>query len=129
MARNCCLAAIEPGDVPLLSAALKGAGERALATVAHLNVHELRKLKPEILVVDIDQLQTDTLEIVRQLRFVLPDCTLVVYTESKKLEWGRECHLAGANGVLSKHSNESQLASGLFHAIKSGCFTDPRIAA
>jgi DNA-binding NarL/FixJ family response regulator len=123
------LAGIGSKDVPLLSAALKGAGERALATVAHLDVGELSKLEPDILVVDIDELQTDALEMVRQIRFVLPDCTLVVYTSSLVLEWGRECHLAGANGVLSKQSDESQLASGLFHAIESGCFTDPRIAA
>jgi DNA-binding NarL/FixJ family response regulator len=123
------MASIAPKDVPLLSAALGRAGEQALATVAHLNVRELGKLKPDILLVDIDRLQSDPLEMVRQIRFVLPDCTLVVYTDSGKLEYGRECHLAGANGVLSKQSNESQLASGLSHAIKSGCYTDPRIAA
>jgi DNA-binding NarL/FixJ family response regulator len=129
MARNCCFAAITPDDAPLLSAALKGAGERALAAVARLNVRELRKMKPDILIVDIDRLETDNLEMVRQIRFVLPDCTLIIFTGAKELEWGRECHLAGANGILSKESSESELASGLHHAIESGCFTDPRIAA
>ena len=129
MPRKCCLTAITPKDVPLLSAALKGAGERPVAAVARLNVGELSKVKPDVLIVDIDNLQSDSFEMVRQIRFVLPDCTLIVFTDSKKLEWGRKCHLAGANGVLSKESNESQLASGLYHAIESGCFTDPRIAA
>jgi DNA-binding NarL/FixJ family response regulator len=113
----------------MLNAALVGAGERALASVPRLNVRELSELKPDILIVDIDRLQSDRLEMVRQIRFVLPDCTIVVYTDATKLEWGRECHLAGANGVISKESNKSQLASGLHSAIETGCFTDPRIAA
>jgi DNA-binding NarL/FixJ family response regulator len=129
MARKCRLAAIAPKDVSLITAALKGAGEPGVASVARLSVRELSKLKPDILIVDLDRLQTDSLEMLRQIRFVLPDCTLVVYTGAKKLEWGRECHLAGANGILSKESSKMQLASGLYHAIESGCFTDPRIAA
>lgn len=113
----------------MLSAAFMGAGEQALVSIAHLNVLELSNLKPDILIVDIDHLQTDSLEMLRRIRFVLPDCTLVVYTDATTLEWGRECHLAGANGVLSKESTKSQLSSGLFHSAESGCFTDPRIAA
>jgi len=129
MARVCCLAGVDPNDVPLLGAALKSAGEPGLAIVAPLGVAELRKLAPGLLVADVDRLAVDQLELLRQIRFVLPDCVIVVYTAVAKLSWARACHLAGATCVLSKESPQSQIASGLRHAMRSGCYTDPRFAA
>lgn len=129
MARVCCLAAVDPKDIPLLGAALKGAGEPGLTIVAHLNVAALGKLAPDVLVADLDQQKVDPLEMLRQLRFVLPECVIVVYTGTARPAWGRACHLAGASCVLSKESREPLLVSGLQHAIQTGCFTDPRFAA
>jgi DNA-binding NarL/FixJ family response regulator len=129
MARICCLAAIDPDHVPLLSAALKGAGESALTILARLDVAELSKRAPDILVADVDRLLVDPLEMVRQLRFVLPECILVIYTSPTEQAWARECHLAGATCILSKDSDEWQLTNGLRHATQTGCWTDPRFAA
>lgn len=129
MARVCCLAAVDPNDVPLLGAALKGAGEPGLTIVAQLDVAELGRLAPDVLVADVDRQKVDPLEILRQLRFVLPECVIVVYTAGATRAWSRECHLAGASCVLSKESHAPLLVSGLQHAIRTGCFTDPRFVA
>jgi DNA-binding NarL/FixJ family response regulator len=129
MARICGLAGVDPKDIPLLRAALKAAAAPDLTIVAHLDVVALRSLAPETLVVDIDALKVDPLEMLRQLRFVLPDCVIVVYTATIESSWGRACHLAGASCVLPKEAHESQLISGLKRAIRTGCFTDPRFAA
>lgn len=129
MVRTCCLAALDPQDIPLLGAALKSAGESPLTVVARLDVTELGKLAPDVLVVDLDKAKTDRLELLRQLRFVLPECVMIVYTADPKPGWARSCHLAGANALLSKLSDESQLANGLRLGIRGGCFTDPRFAA
>jgi DNA-binding NarL/FixJ family response regulator len=129
MARVCCLADVDPDDVALIGAALKGAGEAALSIIARLDVSELGKLAPDILIVDIDRLEIDPLEVLRRLRFVVPECVIVVYTGTMQHSWSRACHLAGANCVLSKESPESQLSVGLRSAIWGGCYTDPRFAA
>jgi|HubBroStandDraft_2_1064218.scaffolds.fasta_scaffold104739_3 DNA-binding NarL/FixJ family response regulator len=129
MARVCCLAAVDLKDVPLLSAALEAAGVANLTIVPRLDVVVLRKLAPDVLVADIDSLEIDPLEMVRQLRFVLPDCVIVVYTATMESSWGRACHLAGASCLLSKEARKSQLIFGLKYAIQTGCFTDPRFAA
>jgi DNA-binding NarL/FixJ family response regulator len=129
MARICCLAAVEPDAIPLLAAALKGAGEPYLTVVAHLDVARLGKLAPDVLVADIDRLNVDPLEMLRQLRFVLPECVIVVYTATIKSSWSRACHLAGASCLFSKEALESQLITGLQRAIRTGCFTDPGFAA
>ena len=129
MARICCLAAIAPDHIPVLSAALKDAGESALSIVARLDVAELSRLAPDVLVADVDQVEIDSLEVLRQLRFVLPECIVIAYTAATTESWARECHLAGATGVLSKDSDKEQLTNGLRHATRSGCWTDPRFAA
>jgi DNA-binding NarL/FixJ family response regulator len=128
MARKCCLA-VDPKDIPLLGAVLKGSGEPDLAIVTQLDVAALGKLAPDVLVADIDRLEIDPLEMLRQLRFVLPECLIVVYSGITKPSWGRACHLAGASCLLSKEAHEKQLIFGLQLAVRTGCFTDPRFAA
>ena len=128
MARTCCLAGIDPAMVPLLSDVLKAAGELPLATLAQLDVSELRRLGPDLLVCDVDGIAVDPLELLRQVRFVLPDCLIAVYTGVMKRTWGVSCHFAGANCLLSKDSSLRQLASGVRGALRSGCYTDPRFA-
>jgi DNA-binding NarL/FixJ family response regulator len=129
MARICCLAGIDKTLVPMFSAVFKAAGESPLATLARLDVPELGRLVPNVLVCDLDASEKDSLELLRQIRFVLPECIIAVYTGITERTWGLACHLAGANCLLSKESSERQLSKGLRGALRSGCYTDPRFAA
>jgi DNA-binding NarL/FixJ family response regulator len=129
MAQICCLAGIGAESAPNFSAVFKAAGLSGLATLAQLDVAALGRLAPDLIVCDVDGLDVDALELLRQIRFVLPDCLIVVYTGVMKREWGLSCHLAGANCLLSKDATEAELSEGLRDALKSGCFTDPRFAA
>lgn len=113
----------------MFSAVFKAAGELPLATLARLDVPELGILAPDLLVCDVDATEKDSLELLRQIRFVLPECLIAVYTGTAKRTWVVACHLAGANCLLSKGSDERQLSKGLRWAIRSGCYTDPRLAA
>ena len=113
----------------MFSAVLKATGEAPLATLARLDVPELGKLAPDLLVCDVDSIEADPLELLRQIRFVLPDCLIAVYTGDMERTWGLACHLAGANCLLAKDSDERRLTRGLRGALKSGCYTDPRFAA
>jgi DNA-binding NarL/FixJ family response regulator len=129
MNRITCLADIARDQIAMFIAVLKRAGLPNSPSVASLGVVELGRLAPDVLVADLDGLAVDPLERLRQLRFVLPDCIIVVYTANNARSWARESHLAGANGVLSKRSNETQLASGVRNALRIGCYTDPRLTA
>ena len=129
MPRICCLAGIDEAMVPMFGAVFKAAGELPLATLARLDVSELGRLLPDVLVCDVDATEKDPLELLRQIRFVLPECLIAVYTSSTERTWLVACHLAGANCLLSKGSDERQLSNGLRSALRSGCYTDPRFAA
>ena len=113
MGRRCCLAGIERDKLPVLGAALKAAGEKGRTSKAGLDVREIARLHPDLLIADIDHLDVDGLELVRQIRFVLPSCVIAIYSENLHKAWALECHLAGANCILSKDSSVAELSAGL----------------
>jgi DNA-binding NarL/FixJ family response regulator len=125
MVRACCLVAIRPEDVPRLTVAINAAFEEVKTTVAQPDIALLNALAPDIIAVDIDQLEIDPIEMLRQLRFVCPDSTIVAFTGSTDASLVRGCHNAGANCLLSKDSNGTQLSAGLRRGMRSGCYTDP----
>ena len=129
MARTTALADIAPDKVALFRLVVKRAKAPPLIVTARVDVVALRAVSPDLLICDLDSLETDPLETLRQLRFVLPQCVIVLYTLNTKRSWGVSAHTAGANGVLSKKSSESELAVGLKLAMSDGCFPDPRLRA
>jgi DNA-binding NarL/FixJ family response regulator len=129
MVRTCCLAGISSDDVAILTSALAAADAPALAVVAPLRAVEIARMKPDLCICDLDFLEVDSLEMLRQLRFVLPGCLIAVYTGRLQNSWALSCHLAGASAVILKESTLDRLASGLRVMLNSGCYTDPRFAA
>lgn len=129
MARTCCLAGVAPAAIPLLTAVFQAAGIANPPTIAACNVSELGRLRPDLLVCDLDALDVDPLELLRQVRFVLPDCMIAVYSDRTQNKWSLSCHLAGANCMLSKLSAGGALSKGILEALESGCYTDPRFVA
>jgi DNA-binding NarL/FixJ family response regulator len=125
----CCLAGIDRTVAPRFGAILRAAGVLTPVAIARLDVTELGRLAPDLLVCDFDKTEVDALELLRQIRFVLPECLIVVYTDIMKRTWGLACHLAGANCMLSKDADEADLADGVRDTLRSGCYTDPRFAA
>jgi DNA-binding NarL/FixJ family response regulator len=121
------MAGIDDAVVPMFSDVFKGSGEPALAILARLNVTELGRLAPDVLVCDVDGFDIDQLEFLRQLRFVLPDCLIAIYTGNETRSWVRAAHSAGVNCVLAKGSDAQRLSIGLREALSTGCYTDPGV--
>ena len=128
MSRLCCFADIHADKIALLAAVLRDAGEPIPATLMRLDVGALGKLDPGLLVCDVDHSDVDPFEVIRQLRFVLPTCTIAVYTMIMERSFALACHLAGANCLLLKDSSEADLSHGIRIATDVGCFTDPRFS-
>jgi DNA-binding NarL/FixJ family response regulator len=126
MAYSCCLAGSDAAMVSTFATVLSTLRPAAVTTLARLDVVELARRAPELLVCDVDELEVDPLEMLRRIRFVLPHCTIAVYTGTMERAWSVACHLAGVNCMLSKYSKERVLVGGIRAAIESGCYTDPR---
>jgi DNA-binding NarL/FixJ family response regulator len=123
------LAGNQAASIPLLTAALIASGFEPPTIAQRINVTELGLAVPRMVVLDVDDLDIDPFELMRMIRFVLPLCLIAVYGGTLEQSWALSCHLAGANCVLSKTSNEEQLVAGLREGLTSGCFTDPSFVA
>jgi DNA-binding NarL/FixJ family response regulator len=123
----CCLAGIDRSAAPIFARILAANGFAA-PVHARLDVRVLGLLGPSVLICDLDGLAIDALEFLRQVRFVLPDCTIAVSTGVTERAWGVACHLAGANALLAKDAGEAATAAGIRAVLASGCFTDPRFS-
>jgi hypothetical protein len=75
MPRSCALAGMD-GSVSMFGAVLKAAGEPSPASVARLDVVELGRLAPDLLVCDIDDSRVDPLELLRQSASFCPIASL-----------------------------------------------------
>jgi len=93
-----------------------------------LTVAKIARHAPRAILVDLDHLQTDRLECLRQLRFVLPECAIAAVSSNLRGTWAAQCHMAGATGVLSL-SSVAHMVACLRLAVRSGCYTDPSFVA
>jgi len=112
----------------LFGEVLLRAGYDAPRRSEDLRVAMLGTYAPCVIMIDCDHLLGDSLESIRQLRFVLPDCSIAIASSDLTGTWARECHMAGASGVLSIRGNTTKMVAGLRRAIKTGCYTDPDFA-
>ncbi len=124
-----CLAGIEPAAVPMLVAALVLIGSDEPTILAATDTTAIGSLDAHVLVLDVDALETDPLETIRQARFLLRAGVIAIFTDRLEQSWGLACHLAGANCLLSKLGSEDTTAIGLLRGIGGGCFTDPAFEA
>jgi DNA-binding NarL/FixJ family response regulator len=130
MPRKSCLAGIDDDRVAMLSRVISGSGAPYPPSIERLvSVHALGVLAPDLLVCDVDRSEVDSLELLRRVRFVVPEGIIAVYTGRVKQSWALACHLAGASCLLAKESSEPELIFGLRFALRTGCYTDSRFAA
>lgn len=120
MAYLCCLAGITPQAIPLIESVLRFVVGADVATVSGLDVSEGGRIAPDLLVCDVDRADVDQLELIRQIRLVLPECLIAVYSNVTLRMWGRACFLAGANCLLSKDADGAALAVKIQDAIRGG---------
>ena len=109
----------------LLSDILQRAGFDSPRRSEHLQVAKLAAYAPEALMIDFDHFSNEKLESVRQIRFVLPECAIAVVSSNLTSKWAAQCHMAGANGVLSRTAGSERMLGGLQSAVLTGCYTDP----
>jgi hypothetical protein len=126
--RRSCLAGNRAAFIPLLITSLASVGFTYPVITERISVSGIGRAAPELLVLDIDDVDTSPLEILRMTRFVLPTCLIAVFSGTLLQSWARSCHIAGGNCILSKSSDESEIVDGLRQALTSGCFTDPGFA-
>src|SRR4051794_38540846 len=71
-------------------------------------LEQFARVQPELAIVDIVMPGRDGIEVVRQLRAIVPDARILVYSAYASKEKVREALAAGASGYLVKSTDPQQ---------------------
>lgn len=85
---------------------------------------EIARVRPDVLLIDVDFVPVDVISELRVARDVAPDCTICAYTGTADEQWVAACVRAGANCVLSKLATPSEIIHGILRARRLGSFVD-----
>ena len=84
-----------------------------------------KKLKPDVVVLDISMPGLNGIEVCRQLQPRLPDTRWVFLTVNEDPDLAAEAILLGGSGFLLKNSAASELFSAIQQAIEGRCYVTP----
>ncbi len=85
------------------------------AATGHQAIDQARRLKPDLMIVDISMPEMNGLETIRQIRKTMPQIEILVLTMHESEQMMREALAAGARGYLSK----AEAARDLLAAVES----------
>jgi DNA-binding NarL/FixJ family response regulator len=110
---------IEPQRLfaPFLTQVLSEAGFTVVTSLETLALDQLGRTEPSVIFVDIDFIDVEAVEALRQIRSVLPDATICAYTGGGKDGWAATCTRAGANCVISKSAAPAEIVAGIRRAV------------
>jgi DNA-binding NarL/FixJ family response regulator len=119
-------------DQSLGAAGLRAMLEASYEVVGSANdgralVRTARRLKPEIILLDISMPELSGLDAARQLRKLLPDAKLIfvtVYTDGMAV---REALRAGGSGYLARQSDASELFTAIKQVLRGHTYVTPLV--
>lgn len=126
--KSISLGIIEPQRLfaPFLNQVLSEAGFSVVISLATLSLDELGRNEPTVVFIDIDFIEVDPINALRQIRQVVPNATICAYTGRADEGWAASCMRAGANCVISKSAAPSEIVAGIQRALRVGSYVDRR---
>jgi DNA-binding NarL/FixJ family response regulator len=91
-------------------------------------IEEARRLKPDVILMDLVMPRLDGVGAMRELRRELPECRVIVLTSFLDDERLLPAIQAGAAGYLLKNADPAQLARAVREAHDGGAIIDPTVA-
>jgi DNA-binding NarL/FixJ family response regulator len=122
------LGIIEPQRLftPFLNQVFSEAGFSVVMSLENLSLDELGRNEPTVVFIDIDFIEVDPINALRQIRQVVPNATICAYTGRTDEGWAASCIRAGANCVISKSAAPSEIVAGIQRAVRVGSYVDRR---
>jgi DNA-binding NarL/FixJ family response regulator len=97
-----------------------GSGSEGLAMV--------KKLKPDLVIVDISLPDQSGIKLARELRERLPETKIMIVSMHSKIDYIAEAFQAGATGYVVKESASERLIQGLESVAKGDYFLDSSVS-
>jgi DNA-binding NarL/FixJ family response regulator len=91
-------------------------------------VSAAKKLRPDVMVVDISMPLLNGIEAVRQIKKVHPEIKVVFLTMHPDVAYAASAFKAGASGYVLKHSAPDELITAIREGLKGRTYVTPLIA-
>ena len=88
----------------------------------------VRKLDPDLVVVDISLPDQSGIELTREIRNLLPEVHIMIVSMHSKIDYIAEAFQAGAKGYVVKESASESLLQGLEHVSKGDYYLDSSLS-
>lgn len=88
-------------------------------------VGEVQRLRPDIVLLDIDMPGADPLAALEQLTQLCPESRVVVFTGHVRLDFIERAMEAGGWGYVSKNDGEQHLAAAMQAAVRGELYMSP----
>ena len=88
----------------------------------------VRKLDPDLVVVDISLPDQSGIELTREIRNLLPEVRIMIVSMHSKIDYIAEAFQAGATGYVVKESASESLLQGLEHVSKGDYYLDSSLS-
>ena len=88
----------------------------------------VRKLDPDLVVVDISLPDQSGIELTRKIRNLLPETRIMIVSMHSKIDYIAEAFQAGATGYVVKESASESLLQGLEHVSKGDYYLDSSLS-
>ena len=112
--------------VPMLDDLFRDVGLRVSRVTRDAEFQTLLQEQPEIVFVDTDFVEQETINLIVLLRTLLPKTLVAVYTGTHNARRAQACHASGANAVFSKSADREEIVAGLRQMLETGEHTDAR---
>ena len=87
-----------------------------------------KKLKPDLLIVDISLPDQSGIQLTREIRTLLSETRVMIVSMHSKVEYIAEAFQAGATGYVVKESASERLLHGLEYVLKGEYFLDSSVS-
>lgn len=108
-----------------LEAGFKVCGEADSGPVA---LERILALKPDVAIVDLSLKSSNGLELIKQLRALLPELKILVFSMAAEGIYAERAMRAGANGYLTKEEGSEKAVEALRHLVAGRPFFSPQVA-
>ena len=98
------------------------------ATTAMQAVKELRRLKPDVLIVDIGLPDKSGLEVIQDVKALKQSMAILVVSAGDEMVQARAALRAGARGYVMKHEGPKRLLEAVRHVLAEKTSVSPRVA-
>lgn len=91
-------------------------------------LQQIRKLKVDVLVLDMSMPGKSGIALIQQITAVKPDLPILVLSMHQESQYAVQAMRAGASGYITKNTASSQLIDGIRKVAEGGAFVSPGIS-